>query len=1174
MASIRIVKTRAPGLIPSLIKEIDHARKPVVLIPESFTLACETEIVNRSRDKGFFDLKVFSPSSLVREIRELTGHGSKKPISADGQNMIISRVLHHHQDELRYYRDSVAQPTLAQKVAGQINEFTRARLSPAFLRDFHPSSRRTQAKMEDMALIWDGYCEALGDSFEDAVSQWMTSVEKIRESGLVRDAQLLIYGFDYITHDILHLMENALTGDGSATEVVIGLICDADGSDHDIFKAANDSVLALIDYLVHNPIAPFSVQAETLLPEMDAGIAYVEKTIYAHGAFAAEKIYVRGKGTKNPEITVIREDPQDVMQEAQAILSETAVPDMSHVRMYYARNSYLECQHACQTLIEWHQSGIPWEDMAIAVCEQDILPSLLPLTLAASGIPFNAKQDQPILMSDYAQYVLSLLRILRLNFCQDDMLRLIKTGFTHLESEDIMDMENYVRRNGIHRNRWRKPFWIPEKGAEKDKAEHMETLRQQLVQPIEALEKQLSQKTCTGKQAAALLFQFITDSGVYERLLAQEEFLAAQGDDLGIDRNRQVWTAVNELLDSVANFIGDEPIPLHDLCIMLEASMAGRMIKSLPQLSKAVMVAPPQMFFSSGVRCMIVMGLQENELSSGSAVLSEGERKQLENYIEVSNREYYRSRAKGEDPVDSEKQEGQSTETETRPYSKIGQSLLDLAAREKQDVYQAVSLAREQLMISCSSAKPSGAILTPSTAFKRLARLIDKECPGNVTGGLMDADIRPFAPAFALETLAVRLREAKGSTDSFVQGSSPDDLLWRNALGSLYQSDTWKARTEGVLQGLHVTVRSPGITPEQASVLYLSHGMTISRIETFGSCPYRHLLQYGLDLFPTGAFTFEKNEQGTFNHDVLKLFLDEAMKHPDWPELSESDLNRLLNHVLRQRAKQWQGGILTSDIVHRYQGAAIIRGVRTSIHSLMRSFRQQPHFLPFATEIPFGESDSSRAFSMPPILITAKDGRQVAFSGRIDRIDRLTMPDGRTFFMVVDNKLSTRDVKQNSIVAGLQLQLPLYILAAQNGLPRYTAAGGLYQPIKDVLIDSDDPEQIKAQVDKELQTSGIILDDAVIQEAMKPVRIARKSDTNDVISAVSSDELQTVIQASVEVVADRVNRIHSGETSPAPLQDGQESPCSYCDHADACPFDSTLPGCRIREVDHKHRLDL
>ena len=51
MAIIRIVTTRALGLIPSLVKEIDHATNPVVLIPE-FTLACETEIVNRSRDKG------------------------------------------------------------------------------------------------------------------------------------------------------------------------------------------------------------------------------------------------------------------------------------------------------------------------------------------------------------------------------------------------------------------------------------------------------------------------------------------------------------------------------------------------------------------------------------------------------------------------------------------------------------------------------------------------------------------------------------------------------------------------------------------------------------------------------------------------------------------------------------------------------------------------------------------------------------------------------------------------------------------------------------------------------------------------------------------------------------------------------------------------------------------
>jgi ATP-dependent helicase/nuclease subunit B len=190
------------------------------------------------------------------------------------------------------------------------------------------------------------------------------------------------------------------------------------------------------------------------------------------------------------------------------------------------------------------------------------------------------------------------------------VLRLIKTGFTDMTPEETMDMENYARENGIHRSRWLKPFHIPEKDGEREKAERLEELRQKVTAPIAELKKKLSRKACTGKEAAALLFEYVTDAGIYERLQEQEEVLATQEDDLGIDRNRQVWTAVNELLDTVATFIGDEPLPLHDLCAMLEASLASRKIKSLPQLSGAVMVAPPQMFFSSGVRCMIVMGLQ------------------------------------------------------------------------------------------------------------------------------------------------------------------------------------------------------------------------------------------------------------------------------------------------------------------------------------------------------------------------------------------------------------------------------------------------------------------------------------------------------------------------------------------------------------------------------------
>ena len=1173
MTRIRVVTTRAPGLIPSLIKEIDHASNPVVLIPESFTLACETEIVNRSRDGGIFDLKIFSPSSLIREIRELTGRGNKKPISGDGQNMIISQVLHHYRDELKYYKDSAAQPTLAAKIAGQIDDFTRARLTPGFLRQYTPASRRTGAKLEDVALIWDGYQEILEKGFEDTVGQWMSAVSLICQSGIVQNSQLLIYGFDYITHDLLNLVEAASSGGSlSADEIVIGLISDDVGSDRDIFRAANDSVQALKYYLKRRHAA-YTIQREEILPRMDAGIAYAEKNIYALGPFGSERIY-----ENKDETYVIREDPETVRKTVLAELAETYVPDMSHVHMYYAKNSYLECQHACQTLIDWHRAGIPWEDMAIAVCEQNTLPSLLPLTLSASGIPFNAKQDQPILMSGYAQYFLSLLRILRLNFCQEDVLRLIKTGFTDMTPKEIMDMENYARERGIHRGRWLKSFHIPEKDGQKEKVQALEALRQKLIDPIVELKKKLSRKTCTGKEAATLLFAFVTDAKIYNRLQAQEEVLAAQGDDLGIDRNRQVWTAVNELLDTVATFIGDEPLPLHDLCAMLESSLASRKIKSLPQLSGAVMVAPPQMFFSSGIRCMIVMGLQENEISTGASILSEHERSQLEAFIEEANRKFYKEMYSGDDfdPADEEGEEQTATELPDmeRPYSKIGQSLMDLAARQKQDVYQAVSLAREELVISCSSAKPSGGVMTPSTAFRRLSKVIEENHPENVTGGLLETDIRPFAPAFALEALAVRLRETKDSKDSFLQGDSPDDALWKNALSSLYKTDEWKKKIEGILKGLHVTVPSASITPEQARRLYITHGMTISRVETFGSCPYRHFLQYGLGLVPTGTYAFQRNEQGTFNHDVLQMFLEKAMKLPEWPNLSEETQTKLLNQILKARAKQWEGGILTSDTMHRYQGAGIIRGVRTAVASIMRSFQQKPHFLPMAAEVPFGMPDAFGKTRIPAIQIKTSDGETVAFSGRIDRIDVLETAGGKKYFMIVDNKMSNKEVKQNSIVAGLQLQLPLYIRAARLGLDGYEAAGGLYQPIRDVLAASEDTDQIQKQIDKDLQTSGMILDEEQVREAAKPVKIARKLDTNDTVSVLSAEEMYALEECAIGATADRVTQIYRGEASPKPVRDGIESPCIWCDHPYACKHDSTLPGCKIVEIDHKRRIEI
>lgn len=71
--SVKINVSRAPDLIPGMVDAILKTEKPLILVPESFTLTTEQALIRAVPEKGFIGTQVFSPTSLVREIRERAG---------------------------------------------------------------------------------------------------------------------------------------------------------------------------------------------------------------------------------------------------------------------------------------------------------------------------------------------------------------------------------------------------------------------------------------------------------------------------------------------------------------------------------------------------------------------------------------------------------------------------------------------------------------------------------------------------------------------------------------------------------------------------------------------------------------------------------------------------------------------------------------------------------------------------------------------------------------------------------------------------------------------------------------------------------------------------------------------------------------------------------------------
>ena len=1106
--TIKVFISRAPALIPGMIDAVRRAENPLILVPESFTLSAEQALVQSASRKGLIGTQVLSPTSLVREIKERAGFPEGKVITGDGRHMILSLLLLKNREKLLFYKENANQASMAEKLASQIDDLTDGGFTPAALLAASSGMKNAaQYKCRDIALLWEEYLKILAGGYTDQADTWRVALSRLKESGLLQDTDLIICGFDVINLDLTNLITAAYP---LVRSITIGLVSSTGRPDDHIFELAANSVDRFVRR-ISKPPHSLPVTVETFCvpgdPSQDAEkAARRAETGSPSGTDFLPSAYEADPGIRFLEQNIYAlEKPKG------------EVPDLSAVQVYYAANTSSECLHTAQTLIEWHRKGIAWHDMAVAVCDDTTLPSML--------------------LSESAQFFLATLRCLRTGFAQEEVLRLIKSRFTNLSEDEMMDLENYVRAHGTDRSGWLRPF----KGDDEETV-RLDALRDSLIAPLAVLRQTLTHAQCTGRTAAKAIFEYMLGAGAYDILLKREEELISQGMLSVADRDRQVWSAVNELLDQLAVFAAEDHLPLTRLCMMLESSISAKMIKSLPQVADSVMISSPNMFFSSGIRAVALVGMQDRSISPVPALLTPSECTFLA-----------------------------QAATDGRESSGIGMTRREAAARAKQDIYQALACTSQYLMVSCSAALPSGKVLTASQVYHDISQLVLAQHPENVRGGLAEDELVPFSPQFALERLSVMLRGARSGKNAFLASEDPRDGQWRQALSWLYRSKDWHDRMQGVLDALHVKLESPGIPSDLALRLYQQSRLSVSAIQTAGTCQYWAFLSYALRLHIRKDFTFEADSQGTFSHQVLQRFFEQAVKLPGWPVPEDAAVSRLLNRILMEETRAWQDGPLKKNLSARYRGGEIIRTVRTAVWNIIRAFRSQPHFTPIGMEVGFGETLSVSPLHFPDVRLKIDPGREISISGVIDRVDTVTLEDGRKAVLVYDYKSSDKEVHARALQEGLQIQLPIYLTAVRQGMPDYTQDGALYQPVKQVLVDAEDNDEdaILGGIEKALLPKGIFLDDEQIIRAGSPLKIPRRTaaGTSDVISVLSPEGMEEVIRQGGESAKKVLRRMLDGKTTPSPIQDGMRPPCEYCTMPDACPFDSRLEGAKIRKLD-------
>jgi ATP-dependent helicase/nuclease subunit B len=385
------------------------------------------------------------------------------------------------------------------------------------------------------------------------------------------------------------------------------------------------------------------------------------------------------------------------------------------------------------------------------------------------------------------------------------------------------------------------------------------------------------------------------------------------------------------------------------------------------------------------------------------------------------------------------------------------------------------------------------------------------------------------------------------------------------------EDDSLKQTAEHVKQSLAYD-NAAGLDTATANALFSFPMMTsVTRLGTFAKCPYQYFARYTLGLERRQLLRFEPMDVGTFYHDVLEATFKALKKQgKDWADLSNEELlavcdtecdtvladNTQLVNFTRRRAH------------HKYIIDAAKQVIRSFVPMLAQLSRAG-RFKQAAAELAVGPKETLR------LIIPLDKKRKIEFKGFIDRLDVADI-DGKQAALVFDYKTGGKSVDFAGMLYGLDVQLPVYLLAiGGHGL---TPAGAFFLPIDGGTNSASlsDLESIARGFNKAKGLfDGRFFETLDLQAAASGGHseyynfyVNKDSEPYSYYNtsgALKSDDFQTLLNYTEQCIKKLIENLSSGCITITPYRIGTTSPCTWCDYRTLCRFDWQINDYNILE---------
>jgi len=1103
------------AIVGALLEPADE-QPLILLVPEQATYQAERAILSDKRIAGYNRLRVLSFDRLQFL---LSGKNTARPqLSRIGRQMIVHRILRDNKSKLKVFGSSASRPGLGRQMAETIAELHQYAKTPddidQLLGELQKDEHNSLAalKFADIGLILEGYLKFIEGRFIDPDIQLTRACRAVAEAGFVKGAKLWVDGFAGFTTAELAILAELL-------------------------KVVADAKIALC--LDPSNIDLANPDAEKLDP---VGIFGPTERTYADLVELIKKCKLRlAKPVILDEAVRFSSCPQLAHIEHNAFkLEASKIPAAGNIRIISAPNGRAEVQFVARQILELvKEKGYRYRDIAVIASDIDSYQHYVRAYFDDYAIPFFIDKRKPLNQHAAIQLICSALQAVTGGFFSSDIFAYLKTDLVPIERGDVDVLENYCLAFGISGDDWqseKKWDFAGEDNGDFDE-QRINQIRLKVSGPLLELRDRLypgdkSLKTVSAEEFTRIIFDFIDGLGVRERIGSWIAEAAERKDYTTIDEHQQFYDKLVDIFDELVEVFAGQEMSCEDYVAILESAFSQLTLAFIPPTLDQVLVGSIERSRHPDLKAVFLVGATQRQFPvpvSFDSILSDDDRT--------------------------------AAESADFPLAATASQMLS----ERQYLaYIAFTRPSQFLCVTYPSADDKGSAMPRSQFIDHLESLFENLNEQSIASEQTEIE-KVHGETELADLLCSRLGK-DASRDSLetshkqlgglLNGICSDEQL--GELGSKVQS----AINYDNCAELDKTIVKT-LSGKQAR-------SSATRLSTFAACPYQYFARYILELKEREEFKFEPLDVGNFYHRVLDASLKRLeAEREDFETVKDDRLLELLKEQISKLVSE--DSFISNFARHSPHNTFIINSAGEVLEDCVLAIAQMVRagsFRPKQSEVSFGKVKDSIE-TLGEYELALSDGRILSLDGKIDRLDVAELEDEKVV-IVFDYKRRDRTFNWSKLYYGLDMQLPIYMLAVRNASnPQckvQNIAGAFYMPVEAAPTRATLDELSEKTEGFDYKAKGVFNGEfarELDKTALKDSKFYNFYVTKDGEpygsygnrGVLKPADFEKVLKFTENKIVRLAEEILSGRIDVKPYRLSGKSPCSYCKYKSVCRFD-------------------